>query len=309
MYLSSETHLPYYTRVSLQSKGVFSVSEELKEGCAPSECGTKAACAGCSHNKNGAHTEEAPKPQPKVRKVIGVVSGKGGVGKSLVAGELAVMLSRMGYRVGVLDADITGPSIPKMFGVTDKAMGDGEFIYPAETEKGVKIMSINLLLENDDTPVIWRGPVIAGAVKQFWEEVAWGELDVMVIDMPPGTGDVPLTVFQSIPLSGVVVVSTPQDLVGMIVRKAVNMASTMNIPVLGLVENMSYAVCPDCGKKIELFGKSRIAQEAAELSLPVLAQLPFDPNAAALCDAGQIETVDNPLMADAAAAIVGQVQL
>jgi len=286
------------------------VSEEVKQGCAPSECGTKPACAGCSHNKNANNAApEAPKAQPKVRKVIGVVSGKGGVGKSLVSGELAVMLSRMGYRVGVLDADITGPSIPKMFGIADKAMGDGEFIYPVETATGIKVMSINLLLENDDTPVVWRGPVIAGAVKQFWEEVAWGEMDVMVIDMPPGTGDVPLTVFQSIPLDGIVVVSTPQDLVGMIVRKAVNMAGMMNIPVLGLVENMSYAICPDCGKRIELFGKSRIAQEAAELSLPVLAQLPFDPAAANLCDRGMIETVDNPAMADAAAAVAGQVQL
>ena len=284
------------------------MSEELKAGCAPSECGTKPACAGCSHNHSGQADEPAKEP-PKVRKVIGVVSGKGGVGKSLVAGELAVMLSRMGYRVGVLDADITGPSIPKMFGIREKAMGDGEHIFPAETENGVRVMSINLLLERDDSPVIWRGPVIAGAVKQFWEDVSWGELDVMVIDMPPGTGDVPLTVFQSIPLDGVVVVSTPQDLVGMIVRKAVNMASMMNIPVLGLIENMSYALCPDCGRRIELFGKSRIAQEAAELSLPVLAQLPFDAKAAQLCDEGNIESVDNPLMADAAAAVAGQVGL
>ena len=286
------------------------MSEEVKQGCAPSECGTKPACAGCSHtHKNAPAEEPAAKEPPKVRKVIGVVSGKGGVGKSLVSGELAVMLSRMGYRVGVLDADITGPSIPKMFGIREKAMGDGEYIYPAQSHTGIEVMSVNLLLENEDTPVVWRGPVIAGAVKQFWEDVAWGELDAMVIDMPPGTGDVPLTVFQSIPLSGVVVVSTPQDLVGMIVRKAVNMAGMMNIPVLGLVENMSYALCPDCGKKIEIFGKSRIAQEAAELSLPVLAQLPFDPMAASLCDRGMIETVDNPLMADAAAAVAGQVGL
>ena len=281
---------------------------DLQQGCSPSECGTKPACAGCSHNHNQA-AETAEKEPPKVRKVIGVVSGKGGVGKSLVSGELAVMLSRMGYRVGVLDADITGPSIPRMFGIHDKALGDGEHIFPAETEKGIEVMSINLMLENDDAPVIWRGPVIAGAVKQFWEDVAWGELDVMVIDMPPGTGDVPLTVFQSIPLDGVVVVSTPQDLVGMIVRKAVNMANMMNIPVLGLVENMSYALCPDCGKRIELFGKSRIAQEAAELHLPVLAQLPFDPKAAQLCDEGNIEAVENPLMADAASAVAGEVQL
>ena len=281
---------------------------DLQQGCSPSECGTKPACAGCSHNHNQA-AETVEKEPPKVRKVIGVVSGKGGVGKSLVSGELAVMLSRMGYRVGVLDADITGPSIPRMFGIHDKALGDGEHIFPAETEKGIEVMSINLMLDSDDAPVIWRGPVIAGAVKQFWEDVAWGELDVMVIDMPPGTGDVPLTVFQSIPLDGVVVVSTPQDLVGMIVRKAVNMANMMNIPVLGLVENMSYALCPDCGKRIELFGKSKIAQEAAALHLPVLAQLPFDPKAAQLCDEGNIEAVENPLMADAARAVAGQVGL
>lgn len=284
------------------------MSEPLEQGCAPSECGTKPACAGCSHNHNAAQPPQE-KEKPHVRKVIGVVSGKGGVGKSLVSGELAVMLRRMGYRVGVLDADITGPSIPRMFGIHEKAFGDGEHIFPAETESGIRVMSINLMLENDDSPVIWRGPVIAGAVKQFWEDVSWGELDVMVIDMPPGTGDVPLTVFQSIPLDGVVVVSTPQDLVGMIVRKAVNMASMMKIPVLGLVENMSYALCPDCGKRIELFGKSRIAQEAAELSLPVLAQLPFDEKAAGLCDEGSIETVENPLMADAAAAVSAMIKL
>ena len=278
------------------------MAEECTHDC--SSCGS--ACA--SRQKPQSLLAPA-NAGSRVKKVIGVVSGKGGVGKSLVSGELAVMLSRMGYRVGVLDADITGPSIPRMFGIHDKALGDGEHIFPAETEKGIEVMSINLMLENDDAPVIWRGPVIAGAVKQFWEDVAWGELDVMVIDMPPGTGDVPLTVFQSIPLDGVVVVSTPQDLVGMIVRKAVNMANMMNIPVLGLVENMSYALCPDCGKRIELFGKSKIAQEAAALHLPVLAQLPFDPKAAQLCDEGSIETVENPLMADAARAVAGQVGL
>ena len=269
-------------------------------------------CSTCSESCAEREPESLLKPLragSRVDKVIAVVSGKGGVGKSLVTSLLACEMQRRGHQAAVLDADITGPSIPKMFGIREKAMGDGEHIFPAETENGVRVMSINLLLERDDSPVIWRGPVIAGAVKQFWEDVSWGELDVMVIDMPPGTGDVPLTVFQSIPLDGVVVVSTPQDLVGMIVRKAVNMASMMNIPVLGLIENMSYALCPDCGKRIELFGKSRIAQEAAELSLPVLAQLPFDPKAAQLCDEGAIETVDNPLMADAAAAVAGQVKL
>ena len=252
---------------------------------------------------------EKPNDMTHVKKLIGVVSGKGGVGKSLVTSMLAVLMSRQGYTAAVLDADMTGPSIPRAFGLHEQAQGTDIGIMPVITKTGIRVMSLNLLLEHDTDPVVWRGPVIAGAVKQFWEEVFWGELDVMVIDMPPGTGDVPLTVFQSIPLSGVVVVSTPQDLVGMIVRKAVNMAGMMNIPVLGLVENMAYAVCPDCGKKIEIFGKSRIAEEAAQLGLPVLAQLPFDPTAAALCDAGLIETVDNPLMADAAAAVAGQVQL
>ena len=252
---------------------------------------------------------EKPNDMTHVKKLIGVVSGKGGVGKSLVTSMLAVLMSRQGYTAAVLDADMTGPSIPRAFGLHEQAQGTDIGIMPVITKTGIRVMSLNLLLEHDTDPVVWRGPVIAGAVKQFWEEVFWGELDVMVIDMPPGTGDVPLTVFQSIPLSGVVVVSTPQDLVGMIVRKAVNMAGMMNIPVLGLVENMAYALCPDCGKKIELFGKSRIAEEAAQLGLPVLAQLPFDPTAAALCDAGLIETVDNPLMADAAAAVAGQVQL
>ena len=252
---------------------------------------------------------EKPNDMTHVKKLIGVVSGKGGVGKSLVTSMLAVLMSRQGYTAAVLDADMTGPSIPRAFGLHEQAQGTDIGIMPVITKTGIRVMSLNLLLEHDTDPVVWRGPVIAGAVKQFWEEVFWGELDVMVIDMPPGTGDVPLTVFQSIPLNGVVVVSTPQDLVGMIVRKAVNMAGMMNIPVLGLVENMAYALCPDCGKKIEIFGKSRIAEEAAQLGLPVLAQLPFDPTAAALCDAGLIETVDNPLMADAAAAVAGQVQL
>ena len=271
----------------------------------------------CTHDCSNCHADcssrapqhEPPHAKSHIKKVIGVVSGKGGVGKSMTSAMMAVSMRRKGYKVGVLDADITGPSIPKLFGVHGPAMGTEDGINPVESHTGIKIMSINLLLPNETDPVIWRGPVIAGAVKQFWEDVAWGELDVMVIDMPPGTGDVPLTVFQSIPLDGVVVVSTPQDLVGMIVRKAVNMANMMNIPVLGLVENMSYALCPDCGKRIELFGKSKIAQEAAALHLPVLAQLPFDPKAAQLCDEGSIETVENPLMADAARAVAGQVGL
>ena len=276
--------------------------EEVRSGCAPSECGSKPACEGCSFNHS---QQEAPaKPQPKVRRVIGVVSGKGGVGKSLVSGSLAVTLRRMGLSVGLLDADITGPSVPHMFGVREKAMGDGERIYPALSSTGIRLMSTNLLLEEEDAPVVWRGPVLAGVIKQFWEDVDWGELDAMVIDMPPGTGDVPLTVYQSIPLSGIVVVTTPQDLVSMIVRKAVNMANLMNIPVLGLIENMSYAVCPDCGRKIEVFGPSRIAGEAARLSIPVLAQLPVRPEFASLCDAGRIEDIDLPQLGDAAALLM-----
>ena len=281
------------------------MSEELQQGCAPSECGTKAACAGCSHNHSAQQDEPAPKEPPKVRKVIGVVSGKGGVGKSLVSGELAVMLRRMGYRVGVLDADITGPSIPRMFGIREKAFGDGEHIFPAETESGIEVMSINLMLEHDDSPVIWRGPVIAGAVKQFWEDVSWGELDVMVIDMPPGTGDVPLTVFQSLPVDGILIVTSPQELVGMIVEKAVNMARLdgLNIPVIGIVENMSYYECPDCGKRHAIFGESHLEEIAGQYGIRHIARLPMDASIARSCDQGAIEAVKSPWLDDMADAI------
>lgn len=278
------------------------MAEECTHDC--SSCGS--ACA--SRQKPQSLLAPA-NAGSRVKKVIGVVSGKGGVGKSLVTGLLACETARRGKIAGVLDADITGPSMPRILGIRDKAVGNEQGILPQEAENGVKVMSINLLLEHDTDPVIWRGSLIAGTVKQFWTDVCWGDVDCLYVDMPPGTGDVPLTVFQSIPLDGVVVVSTPQDLVGMIVRKAVNMANMMNIPVLGLVENMSYALCPDCGRRIELFGKSKIAQEAAALHLPVLAQLPFDPKAAQLCDEGSIETVENPLMADAARAVAGQVGL
>ena len=283
--------------------------EEVRSGCAPSECGTKPACEGCSFNHSKAEEEQPSKTPPKVRRVIGVMSGKGGVGKSLVAGSLAVLLRRQGLRVGILDADITGPSVPHMFGIHEKAFGDGERIYPAVTASGIRLMSINLLLEEDDAPVIWRGPVLAGAVKQFWEDVEWGELDVMIIDMPPGTGDVPLTVCQSVPVSGVVIVTTPQDLVGMIVRKAVNMAGLMNIPVLGVVENMSYVACPDCGRKIEVFGPSRAAETAQRLGLPLLAQLPINGAYASSADQGSIENADLSLLVDAADCLRGMLQL
>lgn len=278
---------------------------ETPENCTHdcSTCGE--ACA--QHEPES--LQQPLRPGSRVDKVIAVVSGKGGVGKSLVTSLLACEMQRRGHQAAVLDADITGPSIPQAFGVHGGAMGGEDFLYANRTRTGIEIMSINLLLPNETDPVVWRGPVIAGAVTQFWTDVQWDNVNYMFVDMPPGTGDVPLTVFQSIPLDGVVVVSTPQDLVGMIVRKAVNMANMMNIPVLGLVENMSYALCPDCGRRIELFGKSKIAQEAAALHLPVLAQLPFDPKAAQLCDEGSIETVENPLMADAARAVAGQVGL
>jgi len=226
----------------------------------------------------------------EIKKTVAVLSGKGGVGKSLVTSLLAVMMRRKGYSVGVLDADITGPSIPKMFGGDEyKANTDGLGIYPARTHNDIKIMSINLLLEKNDAPVIWRGPLIAGAVKQFWTDVIWGKLDCLFFDMPPGTGDVPLTVFQSVPLDGIIIVTSPQDLVSLIVKKAYNMAKTMNIPILGIIENMSYVVCPECEKRIEIFGESKVEKVAEEMDISFLGRLPVDPDLAALCDKGEIE--------------------
>lgn len=224
-----------------------------------------------------------------VKKVIGVVSGKGGVGKSLVTSLLATILRRRENAVAILDADITGPSIPKCFGLKGRAMADENGLYPRDTKTGIKVMSINLLLDEETAPVVWRGPVIAGAIKQFWSEVVWGDVDYMFVDMPPGTGDVPLTVFQSLPVDGIIIVTSPQELVGMIVSKAVEMAKLMNIPVLGLVENMSYFQCPDCGKKVSLFGESHIDEVAAKYALSVLGQLPIDPTLASACDRGIIE--------------------
>ena len=224
-----------------------------------------------------------------VKKVIGVVSGKGGVGKSLVTSLLATSLRRRGSDVAVLDADITGPSIPKCFGMKQRALSDENGIYPVETKTGIKVMSINLLLEEETSPVVWRGPVIAGAIKQFWTDVIWGNVDYMFVDMPPGTGDAPLTVFQSLPVDGILIVTSPQELVGMIVSKAVEMAKMMNVPVLGLVENMSYVTCPDCGREIHVFGESHIDEVAAKYALPVLGKLPMEPKLAAACDRGAIE--------------------
>ena len=234
----------------------------------------------------------APNPKSNVKKVIAVVSGKGGVGKSTVTSMLAVAMARKGKRVGVLDADITGPSAPTAFGVTECQGASEEGLYPALSRGGIQIMSINLLLDNPGDPVVWRGPVIAGAVKQFWTDVIWEDVDYMFVDMPPGTGDVPLTVFQSLPVDGIVIVTSPQDLVSMIVSKAVKMANMMNIPIVGFVENYSYLQCPDCGKKINVFGKSHLDEVAAKFNLPILARLPIDPKVAECYDSGLMETVN-----------------
>ena len=227
-----------------------------------------------------------------VKKVIGVVSGKGGVGKSLVTSLLAVAMQRKGYRVGILDADITRPSIPKAFGLKERATGTSTGIFPVASKTGIEVMSINLLLDNDTDPVVWRGPVIAGAVKQFWTDVIWKDIDYMFIDMPPGTGDVPLTVFQSLPINGIVIVTSPQELVSMIVEKAVKMANLMNVPVLGMVENMSFFRCPDCGKTYSIFGESHIEQVAAAHGITRIAKLPINPKVAAAVDAGCVELAD-----------------
>ena len=254
-------------------------------------------CSSCKSNCSDrkASREDFLKPMNKysnIKKVIGIVSGKGGVGKSLVTCMLASKCAAAGLKVGVLDADITGPSVPKSFGVSTRAMQDEECLLPTVTDNGVKIMSINLLLEDVNSPVVWRGPVISGVIEQFWSDVRWGELDYLFVDMPPGTGDVALTVFQSLPVDGIVIVSTPQDLVKMIVNKAYNMAKMMNVPVLGLVENMSYYSCPDCGKKISIFGESQIDETAAELGVPVIAKLPINPDINKLVDAGKISDVE-----------------
>ncbi len=228
-----------------------------------------------------------------VKKVIGIVSGKGGVGKSLVTSLLSVIMKRRGYNSAILDADITGPSIPKVFGMNkEKAMGDENGLYPVRTATGIDMMSVNLLLEDETEPVIWRGPVIAGTVKQFWTDVIWSDIDWMFVDMPPGTGDVPLTVFQSLPIDGIIVVTSPQELVSMIVGKAVKMANKMDIPVLGLVENMSYFKCPDCGKEHKIYGDSHIEEVSAQYGIPNIARLPIDPKLAAACDKGAIELFD-----------------
>ena len=258
----------------------------MSENCTH-DCST--CSSNCASRQQPEDFHEAPHALSSIKKVIGVVSGKGGVGKSMVTSLLAVTMKRRGLNTAILDADITGPSIPKIFGLKDKAEGDENGIYPVRTKTGIDVMSINLLLENETDPVVWRGPVIGGTVKQFWTDVIWHNEDIMFIDMPPGTGDVPLTVFQTIKLDGIIIVTSPQDLVSMIVEKAVNMAKLMDIPVLGLVENFSYIACPDCGKRIPLFGESHIEEVAEHFGLPVLGQLPIDPKLASACDKGLLE--------------------
>lgn len=270
---------------------------EQKNGCAPSDC------AGCAHadscSSKPVDMREPANPFSHIKRVIAVVSGKGGVGKSMVTASLARMMREQGFNVGILDADITGPSIPKMYGIHETAKGSEQGIFPCEAKDGTRIMSVNLLLEHEEDPVIWRGPVIAGVVKQFWTDVMWGELDYLFVDMPPGTGDVPLTVFQSLPVDGVVIVTSPQDLVQMIVKKAYNMAQAMNIPVLGIVENYSYLECPDCGKKISVFGESHIDEIAQELGIPVLGKMPIDPKLAEVVESERFYEMDNQYLAAA----------
>ncbi len=266
---------------------------EEKRECSSTTC-TKESCEGCPSKQNPQSFLEETAEFNNIKKVIGVVSGKGGVGKSFVTASLAAALRKKGYKVGIMDADITGPSIPKMFGVHDKAEGSELGIHPVLTRDGIKMISVNLLLEDEEAPVIWRGPVIAGVVKQFWKDVVWEELDYLLVDMPPGTGDVPLTVFQSIPVDGIVVVTSPQELVKLIVKKAYNMALKMNIPVLGLVENYSYLECPDCGKKLSVFGESKVDSVAEEFGVKAVAKLPIVPEWAAMVDNGAFEDIDNP---------------
>ena len=270
-------------------------AEQTPENCTHNcdTCG--AACA--SRTAPNSFLAE-PNPNSNIKKIIGVVSGKGGVGKSLVTSLLATAAAATKRTAGVLDADLTGPSIPQLFGVHEKAGATETSIFPVLSETGVRLMSVNLILEDESEPVIWRGPVISGVVKQFYSEVEWGDIDVLFVDMPPGTGDVPLTVFQSIPLDGIVVVTSPQDLVSMIVTKAVRMAQKMNIPVLGVVENMSYITCPDCGKKIQVFGESGTHRIAEENGIANILTLPMDPLLAARCDAGRIEDADGAILAD-----------
>lgn len=285
----------------LMKRGMERMAEN--KNCASAGSCNKSSCEGCEHNQGKQSFREELNPYSRIGKVIGIVSGKGGVGKSFVTASLAAAMVKKGYKVGIMDADVTGPSIPKMYGIHGKAVGNEQGILPEVAADGTRVMSVNLLIDTEETPVIWRGPVIAGVVKQFWTDVVWGELDYLFVDMPPGTGDVPLTVFQSLPVDGVVIVTSPQELVQLIVKKAYNMAGMMDIPVLGIVENFSYLKCPDCGKEIALFGESHIEETAALLDLPLLGRMPLDPAYAAAADAGEFYTLDNPYLAAAVQAV------
>ncbi len=265
------------------------------------DCST--CTANCSSRDKGQIEKEPLNPQSTVRHTIGIVSGKGGVGKSIVTSMMSVLMRRRDYGVAILDADITGPSIPKAFGTYGDVLSDGNGLIPLKTKTGIQMMSVNLLLEDETRPVVWRGPVIAGTVKQFWTDVIWNDVDFMFVDMPPGTGDVPLTVFQSLPLDGIIIVTTPQDLVSMIVKKALNMAQLMNIPVIGLVENMSYVKCPDCGKELHIFGESKAESLCESYGIPFLGRVPLDPNLASLCDKGIIELLEADYLDKAADAV------
>ena len=272
----------------------------MAEGCNHncSSCGES-----CSSRTAPQSLLETPHEGTKIKHIIAVISGKGGVGKSSVTTSLAVTLNRLGYKTAVLDADITGPSIPTAFGINEEPERGDDFLYAVETKTGIKMMSINLLIEDQTAPVIWRGPIIAGAVKQFYTDVVWGDIDYMLVDCPPGTGDVPLTVFQSLPVDGIVIVTSPQELVQMIVKKAYNMAEMMHVPVLGLIENFSYLKCPDCGKEIKLFGESHIEDVAAELTLPVFGKIPLDPAFAEKADEGKFYETENPYLQTAVRAL------
>lgn len=271
----------------------------MSEGCTH-DCST---CGESCSERKAEDMKLRQNDYSNIKKVIAVVSGKGGVGKSLVTSLLASASQARGFETAVMDADVTGPSIPKAFGIHERAMGSDEGMFPVESKTGIKIMSINLLLEKEDAPVVWRGPVISGVINQFWQEVLWGDVDYMFVDMPPGTGDVPLSVFQSIALDGIIVVTSPQELVSMVVEKAVKMAEKMDVPIVGVVENMSYVACPDCGKKIYLFGEGKSEEAAKRHNLPLLAQMPIDPKLAALVDAGRIEEFEGTWLNAAADAL------
>ena len=270
----------------------------MAKECSNTSC-TKEDCSNCKSKQDGGIPKEELNDFSKIGKVIGVVSGKGGVGKSFVTASLANMMAKRGFRVGILDADITGPSIPKMYGIKGTAVADDNGIYPMLAANDIKVMSVNLLLPTEETPVIWRGPVIANMVKQFWTDVIWGELDYLFVDMPPGTGDVPLTVFQSLPIDGVVIVTSPQDLVQMIVKKAYNMAEMMHVPVLGIVENYSYVKCPDCGSELKVFGESHIEEIAKDLNVELIGKMPIDMEYAKMADHGTFHEIDNKYISKA----------